>query len=147
MSGPFALYLWAMGDVLPWMLASFGLGVAVALLLAVRPLARLYALRWRRAEEQAIRQDAVARSGAALRGRASEQLAPLLPGFPFCPGDARFLGSPVDFVVFDGLGDGELHEVVFVEVKSGTASLSGRERRVRDAVQAGRVSWFELRLP
>jgi len=32
-----------------------------------------------------------------------------------------------------------------VEVKTGEADLSSRERQVRDAVQGGEVEWIELR--
>ena len=67
-------------------------------------------------------------------GKVSEQLLPYLPGFRFNPKDARFLGSPVDLVVFDGLAEGELRGVWFLEVKTGNAGLSGRERQVRDAI-------------
>jgi predicted Holliday junction resolvase-like endonuclease len=75
-----------------------------------------------------------------------EQLVPWLPDFTFDPRDARFLGSPVDFVVFDGLSTGEVRRVVFVEVKTGSADLSSRERRVRDAIRNGRVEWAEHRV-
>ena len=77
-----------------------------------------------------------------------EQLVPYLPDFPFNPKDARFLGSPVDFVVFDGLSDGggDVRRIVFVEVKTGDAELSTRERRVRDAVRGGQVQWLEWRV-
>jgi predicted Holliday junction resolvase-like endonuclease len=79
-------------------------------------------------------------------GKVLEQLVPYLPAFPFNPKDVRFLGSPVDFVVFDGLSDGAVSRVVFVEIKTGTAELNARERRVRDAVRERRVEWRELRL-
>jgi predicted Holliday junction resolvase-like endonuclease len=35
---------------------------------------------------------------------------------------------------------------VFVEVKTGSADLSSRERRVRDAIRNGRVEWAEHRV-
>jgi predicted Holliday junction resolvase-like endonuclease len=76
-------------------------------------------------------------------GKVIEQLAPHLPGFPLNPRDARFLGSPVDFVVFDGLEAGDVRRVVFVEIKTGGAALSGRERLVREAVRERRVEWIE----
>ena len=48
---------------------------------------------------------------------------------------------------FDGLSAGDLHEIVFVEVKTGpAAALSPRERKVRDAVLEGRVRWKEFRV-
>ncbi len=57
------------------------------------------------------------------------------------------MGSPVDFVVFAGLSDGQITRIVFVEVKTGGAELSTRERRIRDAVRDSRVEWYELRGP
>ena len=100
---------------------------------------------WKARYTRAVRQDAVQRSLAVTAGKVYEQLVPYLPNFPFNPKDVRFLGSPVDFVVFDGLSDGQVTRIVFVEVKTGDAQLSGRERRVRDAVQEARVEWHELR--
>ena len=101
---------------------------------------------WRAKHAGAIRADAVARSLAVTVGKVSEQLVPYLPGFGYNPKDARFLGSPVDLVVFDGLDAGALERVVFLEVKTGAAALSTRERQIRDAVREGRVGWEELRL-
>lgn len=59
--------------------------------------------------------------------------------------DARFLGSPVDLVVFDGLDRGEPERLVFVEVKTGGAGLSNRERQLKAVIQARRVVWVEIR--
>lgn len=123
------------------MLAA-GLGVVIGLLLGL-----VYFLIWKARHTGAIRQDAVQRSQAVTVGKVSEQLLPYLPGFRFNPKDARFLGSPIDLVVFDGLADGELRGVWFLEVKTGNAGLSGRERQVRDAILEKRVGWDELHLP
>src|SRR5207302_822704 len=79
---------------------------------------------------QAIRQDAVQRSQAVTTGKVHEQLVPYLPEFGFNPKDARFLGSPVDLLVFDGLDAGELRRVVFIEIKTGGSALTGRERQL-----------------
>lgn len=84
-------------------------------------------------------------SRAITTGKVAEQLAPHFPEFRLNPREARFLGSPVDYVVFDGLEAGDVRRIVFVEVKTGGAGLSSRERLVRDAVQAKRVEWMELR--
>jgi len=118
--------------------------VALAVLLWALSLRRR--LRERLDDERAIRRDAIERSGAAIRGRVSETFAPYLPGWEFEPGDCRFLGTPVDFVVFDGLHAGRCDRVVLVEVKSGAATPSALQRRVRDAVAEGRVQWREVRV-
>jgi len=102
-------------------------------------------LLWKAWYTRRVRKDAIQRSLAVTTGKVYEQLVPYLPNFPFNPKDVRFLGSPVDFVVFDGLSAGDVTRIVFVEVKTGDAALSSRERRIRDAVQASRVEWYELR--
>lgn len=120
------------------------LGLALGLAIGA-VLAYAWALIWRVRYTRAIRQDAVQRSLAVTTGKVVEQLVPYLPDFAFNPKDARFLGSPVDFVIFDGLDAGALRRVVFVEVKTGVADLTARERLVREVVQAGRVEWAVLR--
>lgn len=121
----------------------FGLGVGIAIGFL---LAWMYFLVWKFKYSSSIRQDAVQRSQAVIAGRVHEQLIPYLPAFPFNPKDVRFLGSPVDLVVFDGLADGRLRRVVFLEVKTGSAGLTSRERSVRDVIQAREVEWTELRI-
>ena len=119
---------------------GLALGLALGVLLAL-----VYVVTWRVRYTKLVRQDAVQRSLAVTAGKVYEQVVPYLPDFPFNPKDVRFLGSPVDFVVFDGLSDGHVARVVFVEVKTGGAELSTRERHVRDAVLDARVEWYELR--
>jgi predicted Holliday junction resolvase-like endonuclease len=103
--------------------------------------------RWKVDYAKAVRRDAIQRSQAATLGRISEQLVPYFPEFEWNAKDARFLGSPVDFVVFDGLSDGFVRRVIFVEVKTGSSSLSARERMLRDAIRDARVEWREIHLP
>lgn len=81
----------------------FGLivGIAIGLLLAW-----VHLLIWKSRYTTIIRQDAVQRSQAITAGKVHEQLIPYLPAFPYNPKDVRFLGSPVDLVVFDGLAEG-----------------------------------------
>ena len=117
------------------------LGLLIGLLLAA-----VYVLWWKWRYTRAVRRDAVQRSEAVTVGKVAEQLLPFFPEFRFNPRDARFLGSPVDLVVFDGLAEGRCGRVVFVEVKTRGSTLTTRERLVRDAVQAGRVEWLELRV-
>jgi predicted Holliday junction resolvase-like endonuclease len=53
-------------------------------------------------------------------GVGGENVAPWMLGFPYELRAASFLGKPVDYLVFDGLDEGELREIVFVEVKTGS---------------------------
>src|SRR5256885_406830 len=117
--------------LLPSLILMLILGIGIGLLLAL-----LYVQHWKARYTQAIRQDAVQRSQAVTAGKVHEQLVPYLPEFGFNPKDARFLGSPVDLLVFDGLAEGELRRVVFIEIKTGASALTGRERQLRDVVRA-----------
>jgi predicted Holliday junction resolvase-like endonuclease len=121
-------------------LPSVVLGLVMGLLLSA-----IYLLWWKLRYTRAVRRDAVQRSEAVTVGKVSEQLLPFFPEFRFNPRDARFLGAPVDLVVFDGLAEGMVRRVVFVEVKTRGARLTARERLVRDAIESGRVEWLELR--
>jgi predicted Holliday junction resolvase-like endonuclease len=97
---------------------------------------------WKLDEEKKIRQDAVKKSEAVIRGKVTEHLIPYFPDFEYNPKDARFLGTPVDFIVFDGLSEGEMNKVIFVEVKSGkNGVLSKREKLVRECIDRGKVSY------
>jgi predicted Holliday junction resolvase-like endonuclease len=91
------------------------------------------------------RRDSVTRSRSVVVGQVQEHLAPIAPKFleRWNPKDARFLGSPIDFVVFDGLDEGQLRSVCFVEVKAGRTAMTRRERQVRDVIEQQNVS-FEL---
>ena len=96
------------------------------------------------------RRESVERSRSTLKGRIAEQMAPLLPGFRYAPADARFLGDPVDYVVFSGYtgmrdadaGSGGM-EVVLLEVKQGGSVLSPSQKAIAACVEEGRVR-FEV---
>lgn len=105
---------------------------------------RLYAAKldeWKKEYEKSIRKDAVERSRAVLGGKFSEQLAPYLPDFKYDPTEVRFIGSPVDFIVFKGIGTKEPEEIIFVEVKTGKSGLSENERKIKEIVENKRVRW------
>ncbi len=104
---------------------------------------------WRRDFTKSIRKESIAQSRATILGKVTEHLAPIVPGFHYNPKDARFIGSPVDFVVFDGLDDGALRRVVLLEIKaSQTAGLTSRERHIREAIQSRAIhlEWDVLRI-
>ena len=101
---------------------------------------------WKVEKEREIRQDAIGKSQSVTMGKMTEHMVPYLPGFRFNPSDARFIGSPIDFVVFDGLGDDEVRKIVFVEIKTGASNLSTRERSVRNAILDKNIEWLELKV-
>jgi len=96
---------------------------------------------WKKECEKSIRKDAVERSRAVLGGKFSEQLAPYFPDFNYDPTEVRFIGSPVDFIVFKGTSTREPEEIVFIEVKTGKSNLSENERKLKEIVDKKKVRW------
>src|SRR3989344_4412526 len=93
-----------------------------------------------------IRETAIKQSRAVLSGQFSEQIAPYMPDFPYKPTEARFIGKPVDFIVFKGMDEKKIEEVVFVEVKSGQGKLSSVEKSLKETIQGKKVSWSAYKL-
>jgi predicted Holliday junction resolvase-like endonuclease len=97
---------------------------------------------------QTARKDALKRSRSVLRGQASEHLAPFVIE-DTNPKDYRFMGNPVDYICFDGLSDvldgqsDSIKTVRFVDIKTGKSNLNKSQRRIRDAIKDGRVT-FEI---
>ena len=87
------------------------------------------------------RADAVKRSRASIQGKVLEHIVPYLPNWKYTPSDARFLGSPIDYIVFDGLSEDEVKELIIVEIKTGNSKATKRQRSIRDAIKEGKVRY------
>jgi predicted Holliday junction resolvase-like endonuclease len=73
-------------------------------------------------------------------GHISETLAPFLDHFEFDPENCSFLGKPIDYIAF------EEEAITIIEIKSGKAQLSKKQRQVRDLIKDGKVYWKEIRI-
>lgn len=92
---------------------------------------------------KAVRKDSVNRSRSSLTGKIWEQIVSLIPGFKYNPADMRFLGSPVDYIVFKGMSKRDIEKVIFLEIKTGDSKLTEQQEKVKRAVKAGKVEWRE----
>jgi len=101
--------------------------------------------------EQEIREDAISRSARTLSGKTLEKFVPFLEDFSYDPHDVRWLGDPVDLVIFDGYsknkesGDG-IKQVVFCEVKSGESKLSEIQKQIKNLIERKKVKWEEFKV-
>jgi len=103
--------------------------------------------RWKTEIDKA-RKAAITQSRAVLGGKFVEQLAPYLPEFKYDPTEARFIGSPIDLIVFPGLATGDPQEIVIIEVKTGKSShLTPEERKIRQLIEDGMVRWELIQQP
>lgn len=101
-------------------------------------------LQWQTELEQA-RQSAIKQSRAVLGGKFTEQMVPFFPDFQYDPTEVRFIGSPIDMVVFPGLAQGDPREIVILEVKTGqSAQMTPQQRKIRQLIEDGMVRWDEI---
>ncbi len=95
-----------------------------------------------------------AASAHTQRGQLLEKWCPFLEHPDIDPQwdskDWQFIGQPIDYLVFNGHDnkDKNLEEgvIVMLDVKSGKAGLTTKQRRIRDLVKAGKIEWKEIRL-
>lgn len=108
-------------------------------------------LRSARLEKQLKTKEYNGAARATIKGQVAEQVAPMLPGFPFHPSDFRFQGHPIDYIAFVGLteakeGLGDIKEIVIGDIKMNRASLSPHQRMIKRAVEEGRVRWETIHI-
>ena len=80
------------------------------------------------------------KSSEVIAGQIAEKLAPFLSDFKHDPQNCIFLGQPIDYLVFNE------EEIVFVEIKSGNARLTKKQRDIKKLVQNHKVTWKEIRI-
>lgn len=97
-------------------------------------------------QRKSLQKDAIRGSRNSLTGEIYEKVLPALPGFPYAPKDMVFVGKGCDYIIFDWLASGHLREIVFLELKSGNATLNANEKMIRDIIERKKVRYSEYRI-
>lgn len=92
------------------------------------------------------RKDATKQSRKVILWEVNEKIAPLLPWFPYHYKDLVFIGKGIDYLVFDGLSEGRLRKIIFLELKSGASQLNGNEKEIKDCIGKNRIGYEVLRI-
>lgn len=74
-------------------------------------------------------------------GKNLEKVLPTMRDFKWTVPDSKFLGDPIDLIIFNGLSINKVKSIDFVEVKSGKASLNNHQKSIRDAIKEQKVSY------
>jgi len=99
------------------------------------------------AKKKKIVEQAIEKSKVTYIGNTLEHLAPTTVKWGHHPRDCRFLGAPIDYISFDGyFTDNKVNKITFVEVKTGNADLTPKERSIKKAVENGNVHFEEFRI-
>ena len=83
------------------------------------------------------------KSSEVKTGQIAENWAPFLKECEeFDPKTMKFMGDPIDFIVFDLDRD----RIVFTEIKSGDARLSDKQKQIKEIIKKGNIEWKEVRI-
>lgn len=74
-------------------------------------------------------------------GKIIEKILPTHKNFTIPTADCRFLGEPIDMIVFDGISQNKVKHITFLDVKTGDARLNPHQKLVRDAINEHKVEW------
>ena len=74
-------------------------------------------------------------------GKSLEKVLPTMRDFKWPVPDSKFLGDPIDLMVFNGLSANKVKSINFIEVKSGKARLGNKQKSIRDAIEEQKVSY------
>lgn len=126
---------------------SFVLAVYFATMY-VREVAKLKAFDKKyRIEIKEQRADAIKKSRSVIEGETFERLVTHFKEWKYGnPSEARFIASPLDYVVFSGLSENNVEEIIFVEIKTGNSQTTKRQRSVKKAINDGKVRYELLRI-
>ena len=74
-------------------------------------------------------------------GKNLEKVLPTMKDFKWPTPDSKFLGDPIDLIIFNGLSENRVQSINFVEVKSGKARLNKHQKSIKDAIEDHKVSY------
>ncbi len=79
------------------------------------------------------------RSAYVRFGKSFEEFVPFCKDFPGDKEKTKFLGMPIDYICFDE------DSIKFIEVKTGSSSLSNKQKKIKKMIEDGKVEFCEVR--
>lgn len=96
-------------------------------------------------DEEKLRNDVVIsqkKSSETRLGQVTEHIVPFLENCRHDPKNMHFMGQPIDYIVFDF----DQGEITFVEVKTGNAKESHRQKLIKNMIKSGKVYYESMRV-
>lgn len=78
-------------------------------------------------------------------------MAPMISEFQkdYNPADARFIGSPIDYLIFNNMSEGkdsdEPIDIILLDIKTGKSGLNAIQKKIKAAADAKRIDFRVLR--
>jgi len=101
-------------------------------------------LRWQKKIPQ-LQKLTADKQRSTIKGKLVETFAPFLPNFPFKPSECKFIGDPIDYLVFEGLDERDIKAIHLLEVKDSNSKMSKHQKQIKDVVDSKKVTFKEFR--
>jgi len=96
--------------------------------------------RMKKVNRRADKMLSLKKSAEVRLGKIGENMAPFMRGWPYDANNFRFLGHPVDGIQFTD------DEIIFIEIKTGKSRLSKSQKKAREIIRKGNVSFATFRV-
>ena len=80
------------------------------------------------------------KSMSVIHGQNIEELVPFSKNFPYDYRNFKFIGMPIDGIVFNDDG------IVFVEIKTGSSRLNNKQEKIKNLIEKKEVYWEEIKV-
>jgi predicted Holliday junction resolvase-like endonuclease len=102
-------------------------------------------IRWKD-KLQKLRYEIADKQRAGIKGKVAETFAPYLEGFPYKPSECKFLGDPIDYIIFEGLDTREVTGIHFLDVKTDSSELKKHQKQIKEIIEKkGNMSFKTFR--
>ena len=92
------------------------------------------------------RKMSVKKSRSIILWEVAEKITPILPNLPYHTKDMNFLWKWVDYIIFDGLSEWNLKQIVFLEVKSWKSRQNKNEKDIENIIKSKKIKYEILKV-
>tara|TARA_Y100000590_G_scaffold446658_1_gene580670 strand:+ start:3528 stop:4013 length:486 start_codon:yes stop_codon:yes gene_type:complete len=89
-----------------------------------------------------LRETSVTRARGINVGFIYERLIVTLDTFKYHPNDCRSMFDPIDYVIFDGLMEGDIKRIIFADVKTGASQLTKKQKKIKKIIEENKVEYL-----
>ena len=91
------------------------------------------------------RKKTLKRSRSVILWESYETLAPFMKDVKYHPKDMNFLWKWVDYIIFDGLSNWELKQIVFLEIKTWKSRQNLNEKQIEKIIKDKKIKYEIIR--
>jgi len=93
-------------------------------------------------KKKKLEETSITRARGINIGFIFERLIVTLDTFGFHPNDCRSMFDPIDYVIFDGLVEGNIKRIIFADVKTGASQLTKKQKKIKKLIEEKKVEYI-----